>query len=240
MAKFATKSAFTIGLLVMLLAVPALGATINKSVRIDDGAESDGQTSVNGSISVGNDAVVTGGLRTVNGTIRVDSGASIQNASTVNGSLRLAENVRAGDLSTVNGSLLVGGDSAIDGSVSAVNGRIELDPGASVASDLGNVNGQIRLSGATVGGDLSTVNGDIELADGSVINGDLIVEKPSSWSWRESSRKPRVVVGPGSKVKGKINLEREVELFISDTAEVGGVEGKMSLADATRFSGQRP
>lgn len=240
MAKFMTKSAFTIGLLVMLLSVPALGATINKSVRIDDGSESDGQTSVNGSITVGNDAVVTGGLRTVNGTIRVDSGASIRNASTVNGSLRLADNVRAGDLSTVNGSLLIGGGSAIDGSVSAVNGRIELDAGTSVASDLGNVNGQIQLSGATVGGDLSTVNGDIELADGSVIRGDLIVEKPSSWSWHESSRKPRIVIGPGSKVEGKIMLEREVELFISDTAEVGGVEGEMSLDDAKRFSGQRP
>jgi len=240
MAKFATKSAFTIGLLVLLMAVPALGATINKSVRIDDGSESDGQTSVNGSITVGNDAVVTGGLRTVNGTIRVDSGASIRNASTVNGSLRLAENVRAGDLSTVNGSLLVGGGSAIDGSVSAVNGRIELEDGTNVASDLGNVNGQIQLSGATVGGDLSTVNGDIELADGSVVRGDLIVEKPSSWSWRENSRKPRVVIGPGSRVEGKIMLEREVELFISDSAEVGGVEGKMSLDDATRFSGKRP
>jgi len=41
MAKMITKTAFTIGLLVMLMAVPALGATINKSVKIEAGGESD-------------------------------------------------------------------------------------------------------------------------------------------------------------------------------------------------------
>jgi DUF4097 and DUF4098 domain-containing protein YvlB len=76
MSRFATKSVFTIGLLFMLLAVPAMAATINKSVKIEAGAESGGASSVNGSISVGEDAVVTGNVKTVNGTIRVDQGAS--------------------------------------------------------------------------------------------------------------------------------------------------------------------
>jgi hypothetical protein len=35
-------------------------------------------------------------------------------------------------------------------------------------------------------------------------------------------------------------LEREVKLYISDSAEVGGVEGKMSMSDAVRFSGDHP
>jgi hypothetical protein len=57
---------------------------------------------------------------------------------------------------------------------------------------------------------------------------------------KSKSRKPRIVVGPGSRVEGKIILKREVELFISETAEVGGVEGEMSMDDAIRFSGKRP
>jgi DUF4097 and DUF4098 domain-containing protein YvlB len=241
MSRFATKSVFTIGLLFMLLAVPAMAATINKSVKIEAGAESGGASSVNGSISVGEDAVVTGNVKTVNGTIRVDQGASIEDASTVNGAVRLAEGVKSGSLSTVNGSVKVGGSTAVDGEVSAVNGRITIDKGSNVSAAVSNVNGQIELEGAVVGGNLETVNGDVSLEDKSVVKGDLVVEKNSGWGWGKSkSRKPRIVVGPGSRVEGKIILKREVELFISETAEVGGVEGEMSMDDAIRFSGKRP
>ena len=241
MAKFVTKSAFTIGLLAMLLSVPAFGASINKSIKIGAGEEAGGATSVNGSISVGSDAVVTGNLKTVNGTIRIDAGAQIQKATTVNGGLRLSENVRAENLSTVNGSIKVGEGASIDGDVGAVNGRITLQRGTTVSEGVGNVNGQIELSGAIVGGNIETVNGDIELADQSVVRGDIIVEKPGGWSWgKERRRKPRIVIGPGSRVEGEIHVEREVELFISDSAEVGNVSGEMSIDDAERFSGERP
>lgn len=242
MAKFVTKTAFTIGLLMMLMAVPALGASINKSVKIDAGSESGGATSVNGSISVGDNAVVTGGLKTVNGQIRVDSGATIESATTVNGSVRISENVRTGSLTTVNGSVTLGAGSSADGEVKAVNGRLTLESGAMVSGDVSNVNGEIDLSGATVGGDLTTVTGDVELADQSILRGDLVVEEPSGWSFNRDSkrRKPRIVIGPGSRIEGKIRLEREVELFISETAQVGGVEGEMTLDDAVRFSGNRP
>lgn len=241
MAKFLTKSAFTVGFLILLMSVPALGASINKSVKIAAGEEAGGATSVNGSITVGDDATVTGNLKTVNGSIRVDSGANIEEASTVNGGLRLADGVRTEGLSTVNGSINVGEKGIVDGDVSAVNGRISIGSGTSVSDDVGNVNGQIGLSGAEVGGDLSTVNGDIELSDGAVVKGDLVVEKPSNWSWgKEKSRKPRIVIGPGSRVVGTIRLERKVELFISESAEVGGVSGEMTMDDAVRFSGKRP
>ena len=239
--KFVTKSAFTIGLLALLMSLPALGASINKSIKIAAGEEAGGATSVNGSISVGDDATVTGNMKTVNGSIRVDSGASIEDASTVNGGLRLADGVKADSLSTVNGSINIGENGVIAGEVSAVNGRIAVGGGTRIDDDVGNVNGQIGLSGAEVGGDLSTVNGDIELSDSAVVKGDLVVEKPNNWSWgKQKSRKPRIVIGPGSRVEGTIRLEREVDLFISESAEVGGVSGEMTLDDAVRFSGKRP
>ena len=154
---------------------------------------------------------------------------------------RLAEKVKCEGLTTVNGSINVGEKGEITGEVAAVNGRISLSNGTRVGDDVGNVNGQIGLSGTEVGGDLSTVNGDIELMDGSVVKGDLVVEKPSNWSWgKENKRKPRVVIGPGSRVEGEIRVERKVELFISESAEVGDVSGEMTLADAVRFEGKRP
>jgi len=241
MAKMMTKTAFTIGLLVLLMSVPALGASINKSVKIGAGEESGGATSVNGSITVGQDATVTGNLKTVNGTIRVDAGAVVKKASTVNGGLKLGDNGKSDDLSTVNGGIRVGEKATVDGDVEAVNGRITIEKGARIVENVGNVNGEIDLSGAEIGGDLSTVNGDIDLEDSSVVKGDLIVEEPGGWgSKNEKSRKPRVVIGPGSRVEGTLVLERKVELYISETAEVGGVSGVMSMDDAVRFSGDRP
>ncbi|MCP5093199.1 MAG: hypothetical protein GY949_19985 [Gammaproteobacteria bacterium] len=241
MSKFLTKTTFTAGLLFMLMALPALGATVNKSVKIEAGSEASGASSVNGSISVGENAVVTGNVKTVNGTIRVDAGASIEKASTVNGSVRIAENVSSESLSTVNGSVKVGPTASVAGDVEAVNGRITIEKGGTVSGNVGNVNGQIGLAGAEVGGNLKTVNGDIDLDEGSVVKGDLVVEKNSGWGWGKSKRrKPRIVIGPGSRVEGTIVLEREVKLFISDSATVGGVEGEMSMDDAVRFSGDRP
>jgi len=239
--KAMTKTVFTVGLLALLMVVPAFGASINKSIKVEAGSESGGATSVNGSITVGADAVVTGGVKTVNGSIRVDSGARIENASTVNGGVRIAENVQADNLSTVNGAVKVGEAAVVDGEIEAVNGGISVKKDARIARDVSNVNGQINLSGAEVGGDVSTVTGDVNVVDGSFVKGDLVVEKPSNWGWgNKNNRKPRIVIGPGSTVEGVINLEREVELYISTTANVGGVSGVMSMDDAIRFDGNKP
>ena len=85
---------------------------------------------------------------------------------------------------------------------------------------------------------VSTVSGDIELAGGAVVMGNVVVEKPGNWD--TNKREPRVVIGPGSRVEGVIRLERTVKLYISDSAEVGGVEGVMTMDDAVRFSGKKP
>lgn len=236
-----TKTVFTVALLVMLMAVPALGASVNKSVKIEAGGESSGASSVNGSITIGEQAVVTGDVETVNGSIRIDAGARIKDASTVNGGVRVAAGVSADNLLTVNGSIKVAESVVVDGEVEAVNGRINIEKGSTVADNVSNVNGTIALTGAEIGGDVSTVSGDIELVGGSVVKGDIIVEKPSNWGFGKSkSRKPRIVIGPGSTVKGNIDLEYKVDLFISETANVGGVTGVMSLDDAVRFSGDSP
>ena len=225
--------------LAFLVALPASAATVNKSIKIGDGEETGGATSVNGSITVGSDATVNGGVKTVNGKIRVDDRSSIRNATTVNGSIRLGDDVKTREVTTVNGSITAGKSCDVDGGIEAVNGSIELGEGTVVADNVENVNGDMEFDNSVVGGDVKTVNGDIELANVSVVKGDLVVEEPKGWNSKKS-RKPRIIIGPGSHVEGDIELEQEVELFISETAEVGGVKGVMSMADAVRFKGDKP
>lgn len=237
---FKTTQRAGLALTMLLLAFPA-AASVNKSIRIEAGTTADGASSVNGSVTVGAGAIVTGEVSTVNGTIRIEDNAQIEAAETVNGSLRVGSNVRSRALETVNGSIRVGDGSTIDGGIEAVNGKIEVGRSTRVDRSVQNVNGAIELAGAEVGGNIETVNGDIELSDGAVLRGDIIIEKPNNWGWnRNKNRKPRVIIGPGSVVEGEIKLEREVELYISESARVGGVSGVMSMDDAERFTGKRP
>lgn len=229
-----------LGMICLLVAIPA-AASVNKSISIDDGATADGASSVNGSVTVGSDATITGRLSTVNGKITIGDGAVVEDARTVNGALRIGHKVTADDLETVNGSIRLESDSRIDGSVSAVNGSIRVDKGGRIERDLSNVNGDIEIDASEIGGSLSTVSGDVELADGAVIKGDLVVEKPGKSGWfNKDTRVPTVIVGPGCRVEGTLRLKREVKLYISESATVGAVEGVMSMDDAIRFSGDRP
>ena len=242
MSNAVRKNAFTIvllGVFALAIAAPAQAGSVNKSVRIDAGTTADEASSVNGSVTVGAGAIVTGEVSTVNGKISIDDNAQVEDVSTVNGAVRVGAGVHSEGLSTVNGSIRVDENVRVERHVEAVNGSISIDKGSSVGRDVSNVNGKIELSGSQVGGDLSTVNGDVTLDDGAILQGDLIVEKPGGWSWKKK-REPEIVIGPGSRVLGMIKLKREVKLYISDTAEVGGVEGELSMSDAVRFSGDRP
>ena len=238
------KSAFTIsliGLLILSFAASAHAGSVNKSVRIDAGETAGEASSVNGSVTVGEAAIVTGEVSTVNGTIRINDNAQVEDVSTVNGAVRISSGVSSQNVTTVNGSIRVDESATIDGYVEAVNGSIGVQKGSTIDRDVSNVNGNIELAGSQIGGDLATVNGDVFLDDGTVLRGDLIVKKPGGWNWGWKKRKPpTVIIGPGSRVLGMIKLEREVKLYISDTAEVGGVEGEMAMSDAVRFSGNRP
>lgn len=231
-------AAFSAGLAALLLIAPAYGLDMNKSIRIDAGSNTGGQSSVNGNIFVGKGSVIDGSLETVNGSIRVEEDVTLKDAETVNGTIRIASGSSAEGVSSVNGSIRLAENVNITGEIQVVNGNISLVAGSKVADDVSNVNGEISLSGAEVGGNLSTVNGDVSLDDGSTLRGDLIVEKPGGWNIGKS--KPKVTIGQNSRVLGNIVLKREVELYISDSAEVGGVSGKMSMDDAIRFSGNSP
>jgi hypothetical protein len=228
-----------IGLMFLVLMTQALAGGVNKSVNVPAGSETDSQSSVNGSITVGSKATVKGSLETVNGAIRIDDEANVGSVGTVNGSIKIGSQVHTGDIRGVNGSIRLGDQAVVDGQISVVNGKISVDSGSRIDGDVSNVNGELQIIGSEIGGDLSTVNGDVLLTDNSVLKGDLVIKKPSGWSWK-NQREPRIVIGAGSRVAGTIRLERKVELYIHETASVGGVSGEMTMDDAVRFSGDHP
>ena len=189
---------------------------------------------VNGSIHIESDQQA-GDLSTVNGSIRVDSGGSAQKVSTVNGGIELGDRVGVDSVETVNGGIELGDGAHVARTVEAVNGHIALARGADVAGKASNVNGRISLDGAHVGGGIETVSGDIDINAGSRVEGGLVVKKQSGWSWGRQ-KNPRIVIGPNAVVDGTLDFERDVDLYVSDSAKVGTIKG----ATANKFSGDRP
>lgn len=227
------------GIVVASLLFGAADAAVNKSIRIDDDSQISGQSTVNGSITLGNNVIVDGSVQTVNGAIRIGDGSRVDTAQTVNGAVRIGDGLTATGIESVNGGIRVGQDARISGDVSVVNGKVEIGRGGDVNGDVSNVNGEISIEGSRVGGSLTTTTGDVLLTDQSTLEGDLVVKAPRGFNWRRR-QPPRVVIGPGSRVLGTIVAEHDIELFISDSAEVNGVRGEISLDDAVRFSGDRP
>lgn len=218
---FRRSTTATVGLVVCLASMVALA----QSPR--------GISKVNGGITVDAGETV-GNLSTVNGGIRINANAVAGKVNTVNGAIRMDEGARAGSLDSVNGSIRLAEKSTLTGDISGVNGAITLAPQARVDGDVDNVSGTITLDAAQIGGSLSTVNGPVLIGSGSVVEGGLTVNKSNGISL--GSKPPRIVIGPDAEVRGDLVFERDVELYVHDTARIGRVEG----ATAQRFSGSQP
>jgi len=69
----------------------------------------------------------------------------------------------------------------------------------------------------------------------SRVEGGLFIDENNSWfNW--GTHKPRVVIGPHAVVQGTLKFKREVDLYVSDSATIGAIEG----ATPVKFSGDTP
>jgi hypothetical protein len=195
--------------------------TVNGSIRVSAGQKKDDISTVNGSIQIAENAVVAG-------------------AQTVNGSISMGAHAAADELHTVNGTITLAEGASVAHAISAVNGRLTLHTGVDVGGALTNVNGRIVLEAAHVGGGIKTVNGNMDIGSNSHVDGGLLVQKePSDVFWFfhwGSGDVPKIVIGPGAIVQGTLRFEREVHLFVSDSATIGPVIG----ATAVKYSGEKP
>jgi DUF4097 and DUF4098 domain-containing protein YvlB len=220
-------------LLFALIATGLLSTGLSGAVLARGGDDSD-VDKVNGSIHLPENSTA-GKLSTVNGSIHVGANSHVRNASTVNGGVEIGGGSQLDSVETVNGGVSIGEKVKVAKTVETVNGSISLDSGADVAGKVSNVNGGIRLDTAHIGGGLETASGDINIGANSHIEGGIVVDEDRSWL-KVGNHKPRVVVGPHATVQGKMTFKREVDLFVSDSATVGAIEG----ATATKFSGDKP
>ncbi len=211
-----------------MLAALALGLPLFASADQGDIDKVNGAVRVEAGQQAGN-------VSTVNGAVYIGNGASVQKAGTVNGAIMLGDHAQAAALGTVNGAITLGNASKISGDVSAVNGSIRLGKGAEVGGKLGNVNGTITLDEAHVAGGIETVDGDLAIGANSRVEGGILVNKPGGW-FHFNLRTPVVVIGPHAVVQGALEFKREVELKVSDSAQIGPVKG----ATVVRFSGDNP
>lgn len=183
---------------------------------------------VNGSISA-TSGQRYGDLDTVNGSIRVGDGVEAGDIETVNGSIKIGEGARTGSISTVNGGVRMAARVTASGNVVTVNGSIFADRRSQVGGGVETVNGGIGLVETHVGGDIETVNGDVTVGVGSVVGGGIHIKKPSFSLSLTPNRKPRVIIGPNAVVNGALQFEREVVLYVHDTAKIGPVTGATPL-----------
>jgi hypothetical protein len=208
---------------------------VNGSVRVEAGQSAGDVSTVNGSVTIEEGATAED-VSTVNGSINIESNATVQSIESVNGGVSLGSGSKASSMETVNGTLRLAERAQVSGDVSAVNGSAKLAKGADIQGELSNVNGKMDIDAAHVGGGLKTVNGDIEVGPDSRIEGGILVEKPNLNWFNRNRRVPRIVIGPGAVVEGRLRFEHEVQLLVSDRAKIGAVEG----AKAVTFSGDRP
>jgi DUF4097 and DUF4098 domain-containing protein YvlB len=214
--------------------------SVNQSYNLDGSSQHIGNLStVNGSITIDANQHA-GDLTVVNGSIHVSGDAQIGHVSTVNGGVTLGPRTSAAGAGTVNGAIHIGAGSRVAGAVRTVNGALDLDEGTDLSGELATVNGKVRLTAAHVGGGIITVNGDVDVGANSHIDGGIHVEThPQGWfDWFfvPNHRTPKIVIGPGAVVTGKLWMEQEVELYVSDRATIGPVEG----AKVISFSGDHP
>jgi DUF4097 and DUF4098 domain-containing protein YvlB len=189
---------------------------------------------VNGSITA-EPGQSYGDLTTVNGGIHIEAAARTGDAQTVNGGIHVADRAQTGELTTVNGGIRLGAQVQVGKDVETVNGEIFVDRGGRVGGDISTVNGAIGLVDTDVGGGISTVGGDVTVGVGSHVKGGIKVEKPSrNWSIRFGKpRVQRIIIGPNAVVEGPLVFEREVKLYVHDSARTGAITG----ATAFRFDG---
>lgn len=166
-----------------------------------------------------------GNLDTVNGGITVESGVTARNINTVNGGIRIGDNVHAGSVETVNGGITLGRNVTLSGGMETVNGSIFSDHGGRIGGGVETVNGSIGLVGTSIDGDIETVGGSITVGLGSEVRGGIYVRKPGFSLSLTAPRKPRVIIGPNAVVRGDLEFEREVVLYVHRSAKIGRVKG---------------
>ncbi len=178
---------------------------VNENIAVPDGETRQvSLNTVNGNIAIGQGCRVQD-CRTVNGRIAVDRDSETANLQAANGKIDLGKHVVVhGNIETLNGSVVLGSGSSVDGSVTTINGKVTLHSAVvneNVETGFGNI---ILLGASRIKNDVRVQGRDadggelliIRLAEGSVVEGDIIVE--------DKNRRVELHLIAGGRVLGKV------------------------------------
>lgn len=178
-----------------------------------------------------------GDLDTVSGDIELRDQARLEDANTVSGNIEGGDGVQAESLSSVSGNVALGERARVSGGIESVSGDVFVGRSGQVGDDIETVSGSVGIVDTDLGGGIRTVSGDVTVGAGSHVKGGLRVEKPDGLSVSFGNSRPqRIVIGPGAVVEGPMVFEREVALYVHDSARTGKITG----ATAIRFSTPTP
>jgi len=208
-------------LVVLSVLASACDASFNRDLVIAAQGRASGATTVNGRVEVGNGAQVSGDLRTVNGSIAVGTDARTRDLATVNGAVAVGARAQTGDVVSVNGNVELAGQVKASGALRTVNGSLRVAGGTIVEGEVRTVNGAIDLRGTTVRGTVGNHAGDVRLLDGSLVEGDLVLDAPD----HPGERVDAVVIGVGAQVRGTLRALRPVRLYVHPSARLAAVVG---------------
>lgn len=222
--------------LIILTVVLSACGVLADGFTLEDGSNLDsGISVVNGRIDIGQNCQVAGAAKSVNGSIRVGSGSRVEQIENVNGGIEISDNSTVRDsIGNVNGGIQLGENVRVGGPIETVNGRIETAAGTVIDGPIQSVNGRINLIGTEAAG-LVTYNGSVTIGPDSHLTGPLQIKRSRGMNF-DGSSVPRITIGAGSRVDGELSFEREVELYVHETAVIGEVSG----AEIIRYSGDQP
>jgi DUF4097 and DUF4098 domain-containing protein YvlB len=230
------KHSVLVALMTVMMACSASSDThINKDIVVEDGeVRTASLRSVNGNITVGNEARVEGSCTTVNGEISVGENAEVGEVSCVNGAISIDRNSKVSAISCVNGSIDLGGEVKVDGDVSTVNGEIRCKREVQIAGDLETVNGDMKITQTMIAGDINTVNGDVTLLESSLVKGNIVIERHHKKPGSKNFKKLFITLDGKSKVKGNIEVRGDEPNVTVVLAGGGEVLGEIINAEVVR------
>ena len=204
----------------------------SKNIAENTNAPNKDFDTVNGSIKIGSHSTV-GDLSTVNGSVKIASDTQVGEASTVNGSIILSENVSAESTETVNGSIKLGKNCRIEEDASTVNGSVTAESGCIISGNFETVNGKLKATNTKIEGSIETVNGNVILLGGTSVD-DIVIHKPKGFFNKSKKSKPKVVLGKNVIVRGDLEFERPVVLYVHDSVDI---DDEIENAEIKHFSG---
>ena len=209
-------------------------SSVSKDIHIAKGKKSSRNVStVSGDIFVGNGAMVKGDVSAVSGDISIGSKATVQNIEVVSGDISVGKGAKTKNLETVSGDIHLYEKSEVDGSIETVSGDVNCDSGSDIGEYIGTVSGDVELDDSRLRGSLKTVSGDISLFNGSMIDGDIIINrKPDVVLYHNG--KLKIIIDMNSVVKGSILVKEPDSNVIVYLANGGEVKGEIVNAEVRK------